>query len=259
MPFTEEDKKTCIEFSISPSTGSVQPAYTLHTIYTMTEHELTQAEQATNAETWKHIDLVMQLLGSAQIELMRRQFTHDRTKLIAPEVSVFTEYTPKLATSTYGSEEYKGFLEGMKPALDNHYAHNRHHPEFFQPCPESESINTYLLMAQWAIDNAQVLPDDIHGYEQMQEFLRTKQKEYCSSVNNMNLFDVIEMLVDWICAVARHRDGDIYRSIEINTERFSLSPQLVQIFKNTVPLLKNEFSELKTQKDLCELEDLHSI
>ena len=32
----------------------------------------------------------------------------------------------------YGSDEYKEFLAGMKPALDHHYAENRHHPEHFE-------------------------------------------------------------------------------------------------------------------------------
>ena len=30
---------------------------------------------------------------------------------------------------TYGSDEYKACLTEMKPALDHHYAANRHHPE----------------------------------------------------------------------------------------------------------------------------------
>ena len=33
---------------------------------------------------------------------------------------------------TYGSDEYKSFLEGLKPALDRHYSNNRHHPEHFE-------------------------------------------------------------------------------------------------------------------------------
>lgn len=56
---------------------------------------------------------------------------HDMSKLSSPEIEIFVEYTPKLAGSTYGSEEYKRFLTEMKPALDHHYAVNRHHPEHF--------------------------------------------------------------------------------------------------------------------------------
>lgn len=165
--------------------------------------ELSQEELATNAETWTHIDLVMRLLAGAQIELMRRQFTHDRSKLAAPEVSMFTEYTPKLKNSTYGSDEYKGFLKGMGEALDHHYQNNRHHPEHFD-----------------------------------------------QGVDDMTLFDLLEMLIDWYAATKRHADGDIDRSIEINTERFKLSPQLAKILSNTVPWIQDEFKQYKTQKDI---------
>jgi hypothetical protein len=66
----------------------------------------------------------------------------------------------------------------------------------------------------------------------------------------MNLFDILEMLIDWCAACKRHADGDIEKSIEINTKRFNLSPQLVNIIKNTVPCLEDKFKDLKTQKDI---------
>jgi hypothetical protein len=57
---------------------------------------------------------------------------HDQTKLSGEEKEIFDLYTPKLKNSTYGSEEYKGFLAEMKVALDHHYENNRHHPEHFK-------------------------------------------------------------------------------------------------------------------------------
>lgn len=93
------------------------------------KNDLTLEQQATNAETWKHINNVMRLLERFKGLLAERQFSHDRSKLAPPEVETFTEFTPKLKGSTYGSEEYKGYLTAMKPALDHHYAANRHHPE----------------------------------------------------------------------------------------------------------------------------------
>jgi Family of unknown function (DUF5662) len=155
-------------------------------------------------KTWDHIDLVMRLLASAQIELMRRQFTHDRSKLASPEWEMFAEITHKLEGLTYGSAEYEAQRQEMLgAALGHHYSHNRHHPEFFKKC-----------------------------------------------VEGMNLFDVLEMFVDWSAATRRHADGNIYESIEINRDRFGLSEQLVKIFKNTVPWLTDEFEGLKTQQDI---------
>jgi hypothetical protein len=64
-------------------------------------------------------------------QLIKRALFHDRTKLQKEEKAGFDEYTPKLAGATYGSEEYKKFLEELKTYLNHHYAKNRHHPEHF--------------------------------------------------------------------------------------------------------------------------------
>jgi hypothetical protein len=57
---------------------------------------------------------------------------HDQTKLQGEEKEGFDKYTPKLAGSTYGSEEYKQFLKELNVSLSHHYRFNRHHPEHFQ-------------------------------------------------------------------------------------------------------------------------------
>lgn len=82
-------------------------------------------------DTYKHANRVHSLMVQLANKLLNRAQQHDRSKLEPPEKEVFDEFTPRLATSTYGSPEYKGFLAAMKPALDHHYATNRHHPEFF--------------------------------------------------------------------------------------------------------------------------------
>lgn len=151
---------------------------------------LTLENKATNYDTLRHIERVRSLLNFCVIDLMRKGELHDQSKLESPEVEAFTEYTPKLAGCTYGSEEYKGYLAAIKPALDHHYANNKHHPE------------------HWA-----------------------------NGVNDMNLLDVLEMLCDWKAASERHNDGNIQKSIEINSKRFNLSPQLTEILKNTANYL----------------------
>ena len=97
-----------------------------------TDLPLTIEDKATNDETWKHIDNVIKLLMAVQNKIGERMLSHDRTKLESPEVQYFREYTPKLKNTTFGSPEYNQFLSQMKPALDHHYANNRHHPEFYK-------------------------------------------------------------------------------------------------------------------------------
>ena len=79
--------------------------------------------------TVTHIRRVQELLSSVVTNLEHRADVHDASKLQSPEVEAFEEYTAKLRGCTYGSEEYRGYLAAMKPALDHHYAKNSHHPE----------------------------------------------------------------------------------------------------------------------------------
>jgi hypothetical protein len=147
---------------------------------------LTETEKATNYDTMRHIERVRNLLNACVTELLTRGEKHDQTKMADPELSGFIEYTPKLAGCTYGSEEYAGFLKALKPALDHHYANNRHHPE-----------------------------------------------SHKNGINDMTLIDLLEMFCDWKAASERHNDGNIKKSIEINSSRFDMNHQLVKIFENT--------------------------
>lgn len=138
------------------------------------------------ADTLKHIKRVSELLTLAAAELIRRANCHDNSKLTHPEKDLFDEFTPKLAGCSYGSDEYKAFLAELKPALDNHYKNNSHHPEHY--------------------------PDGMNGFD---------------------LFDLIEMFFDWKAATERHNDGNIYKSIEINKNRFGYPEMIKHIFTNT--------------------------
>lgn len=83
-------------------------------------------------DTLLHIKRVNQLLTESAGELIRRANIHDNSKLKSPEKELFDKYTPKLKNCTYGSDEYKEFLKGLKVALDHHYKNNSHHPEHYE-------------------------------------------------------------------------------------------------------------------------------
>lgn len=161
----------------------------------MSDHDLTLEQQATSFHTMRHIARVQELMMMFMKVMMDRSVNHDQSKLEKPEVELFTEFTPKLAGCTYGSEEYEGFRKAMQPALDHHYANNRHHPEHFK-----------------------------------------------NGIDDMNLIDLVEMFCDWKAASERHNDGNIRKSIEINSTRFNMNPQLVKIFENTVDAVEKRLS-----------------
>ena len=82
-----------------------------------------------NAETSKHIREVQRILGVAVRLLSTRQDGHDNSKLESPEREIYAEALPRLAGTSYGTPEYQALLDSIRPALDHHYANNRHHPE----------------------------------------------------------------------------------------------------------------------------------
>ena len=153
-------------------------------------------------KTMRHIETVRNYLNTVIKELLVRGEKHDQTKMQPEESDVFDEFTPKLRDCTYGSDEYKGFLKEMQPALDHHYLHNRHHPEHFAVGDNKDS-----------------------------------------PLKAMNLIDLVEMLCDWKAATLRHDDGDIFKSIEINQERFNYSDDLKQVLINTAHKL--DYYDLK--------------
>ena len=167
-------------------------------------------------DTLKHIRQVRDFVERLEIALSNRRCGHDYSKLNEPEKSVFDEFTPKLAESTYGSEGYKEYLKEMKLALDHHYSENKHHPEHFKKHVCNGCFKEFKIM-----------PDrcDICGYSQFQEE---------SDISQMTLIDLCEMIADWKAATLRHNNGDIMKSLEVNQERFKYSDELKQILSNTV-------------------------
>jgi len=116
----------------------------------MNEKELTLEEKATNYDTFRHIERVRNLLNKVVLELNNRGEIHDQTKLKTPEVELFTEYTPKLSGTTYGSEEYNKYRKEMQAALDHHYANNRHHPEFHKNgIDDMDLLDLIEMLCDW--------------------------------------------------------------------------------------------------------------
>lgn len=82
-------------------------------------------------ETYVHILKVQANLNRIVEGLINRGQEHDQTKLHPPEVEYFDQHTANLKNCKYPSPEYTESLKAIKPALDHHYAKNRHHPQHF--------------------------------------------------------------------------------------------------------------------------------
>jgi hypothetical protein len=58
-------------------------------------------------------------------------------------------------------------------------------------------------------------------------------EHYPDGIAGMDLVDLVEMYCDWAAATLRGPGGDLGRSIDINVERFAITPQLAAILRNT--------------------------
>ena len=63
---------------------------------------------------------------------------------------------------------------------------------------------------------------------------RHHPEHFTNGFKGMNLVDLVEMFCDWVASTSRHKDGDIYNSIQQNKGRFGYSNELEMIFINTV-------------------------
>jgi rubrerythrin len=181
-------------------------------------------------DTEEHIKQVQGFLSDVIGNLAARSLIHDASKLVEPEKSMYDEFTPKLRGSTYGSDEYKGFLEDMGAALKHHYENNSHHPEHYEmwQCPLCESVFS-SQDAPIGITDVRLCPKcSSHGAIYESALMPA------SGIYGMTLMDLVEMLADWKAAGMRHADGSIAQSLEINRKRFGMSDQLFEIFRNTV-------------------------
>jgi hypothetical protein len=101
-------------------------------------------------ETLKHIQAVRSYIYLMLEELDARARNHDQSKLESPEAEIFGEFGPLLKDTKYGSPEYEELLTKVKPATDNHYAKNRHHPEHWpRGINDMTLIDLVEMLADW--------------------------------------------------------------------------------------------------------------
>lgn len=111
---------------------------------------------------------------------------------------------------------------------------------------EEPELSAYLSMAHvrhleygsneyWAelkkIDHALV-----HHYSKSRDHVEYHERGY----RGMTLIDLLEMIVDWKSATLRTESGDIFRSIEINQQRYGYSDELKDILANTARWLNDQ-------------------
>lgn len=96
------------------------------------------------------------------------------------------------------------------------------------------------------------LRDCTYGSEEYGSYLKEMKialdHHYCNNrhhpeyhaygIDSMNLFDILEMLIDWKAASMRHNDGDIHKSIQINKKRFEFSDEFAGMLSRTIDAIE---------------------
>ena len=82
-------------------------------------------------ETLEHKRLVSRFINILIVLLRDRAETHDDSKLLEPERSIFTMFSRKLLNNKYGDSDYEKNKKFMQTALQHHYDKNSHHPEHY--------------------------------------------------------------------------------------------------------------------------------
>ena len=111
----------------------------------MCEENNKQSHDST-AATLTHIRKVNANLLDICSYLLHRAKVHDESKLHEPEKSVFDQYTYLLYQTPYMSEEYKAYLEEMRPAIEHHESHNEHHPGYYKQGIDGMSLLDIIEM-----------------------------------------------------------------------------------------------------------------
>ena len=109
-----------------------------------------KAKYDSTEDTMMHIEQVEDLIDEVVEQLEKRAKHHDITKFSKEEKPAFDIYTPLLKGTVYGSDEYKNYLNKMKPALDHHYAESAHHPEHHaNGIKDMTLIDIVEMLADW--------------------------------------------------------------------------------------------------------------
>jgi hypothetical protein len=116
-----------------------------------------------DSETLKHINEVRGNLWKLIHEIDQRGQEHDASKFQEPERTIYADALPELGKTEYGSPEYQKLLEMTKPAIEHHWANNRHHPEHWpNGLEDMDLIDLLEMIADWTAATKRNKNGNIH-------------------------------------------------------------------------------------------------
>ncbi len=135
-----------------------------------------------------HKQRVASHLQSIANDLFRRAFIHDNSKFSPEEFEAYEEAFPELQHYAYGTEEFKAALRKIKPAIQHHYAHNDHHPEYSEAGINGMNLVQIIeMLSDWMAASERSQTNFLQGLEMNKERFHIDDQ----------LFEVIKNTVKW--------------------------------------------------------------
>lgn len=72
---------------------------------------------------------------------------------------------------------------------------------------------------------------------------------YTNEIDGMSALDLLEMICDWKAASKRHKDGDVWKSLDINQERFGYSDDVKKVLERIMVDIGCERKEIPEQNE----------
>jgi hypothetical protein len=181
-------------------------------------------------DTLEHINKVINNILFCTSKLNALALKHDRTKLQEPEKSIFDEFTPKLKDVTYGSDEYKSYLNQMQVALKHHYEYNSHHPEFHKNGIKGMNLIQLLEMfCDWLAATKRHkdgnIIESIKKNKERFNYSDELERILLNTVKVFEFYDLIEELFDKSDTV-KHSDNvrkivyDCFHGVSVSTDEY---------------------------------------
>ena len=118
----------------------------------------------------------------------------------------------------------------------------QHHDQSKLESPEVEVFEIYTPKLQVCAYNSDAYQQNLRemkvAIDHHNRNNRHHPEYFENGIHDMNIFDLLEMLVDWKASVMRHPDGNIYRSLEVNQQRFGYSDELKGLLARTIQFIE---------------------
>ena len=144
------------------------------------------------------------------------------------------ELLPALDAEGGGPARYAAIAEALAFRAPDHDMSKLAEPEaaMFAEFTPGLSGLVFGSAEYWA--TLDKMPALAHHYEHN----RHHPQHFDDGICGMNIVDLIEMFCDWYASGRRHATGNILKSIDINTPRFELAPDIACVFVNTAPIFE---------------------